>query len=115
MIQGAVKLHQQYSDKLPKPKCLEEALSEYKQELDVLVAFLNDRTITFPGMSVEEPRLYQEYKEWARQNNEFCYSESRFKTELPKKGYKIEKDQNRGLLVYGLKLAGDKKGLIFGD
>ena len=115
MIQGAVKLHQQYQDKLPKPKCLEEALSDYKKELDVVVAFLNDRTINFPGMTIEAPRLYQAYKDWARQNGEYCYSESRFKTELPKKGYKLEKDQNRGWLYYGLKLAEDKKGIIFGE
>ena len=115
MIKGAVKLHQQYNDKLPKPKCLEEALSDYKKELDVVVAFLNDRTINFPGMTIEAPRLYQAYKDWARQNGEYCYSESRFKAELPKKGYKLEKDQNRGWLYYGLKLAEDKKGIIFGE
>lgn len=115
MIKGAVKLHQQYKDKLPKPKCLEEALSDYKKELDVVVAFLNDRTINFPGMSIEAPRLYQAYKDWAKQNNEYCYNESRFKVEMTRKGYKLEKDLNRGWLYYGLKLAEDKKGIIFGE
>ncbi|MCR4661668.1 MAG: DUF5906 domain-containing protein [Clostridia bacterium] len=115
MIKGAVKLHQQYQDKLPKPKCLEEALSEYKQSLDVISAFILDRCIPFPGMQIEEPRLYQEYKEWTKQNNEYCFSESRFKTELPKKGYKIEKDANLGWVVRGLKMSGDRRGLIFGD
>ena len=115
MIKGAVKLHQQYNDKLPKPKCLEEALSDYKKELDVVVAFLNDRTINFPGMTVEAPRLYQAYKDWARQNGEYCYSESRFKNEMPKKGYKLEKDPNKGWVYHGLKLAEDKKGIIFGE
>lgn len=115
MIKGAVKLHQQYKDKLPKPKCLEEALSDYKKELDVVIAFLNDRCLPFPGMFVEAPRLYQVYKDWARQNGEYCYSESRFKNEMPKKGYKLEKDPNKGWVYVGLKLAEDKRGIIFGE
>lgn len=115
MIKGAVKLHQQYNDKLPKPKCLEEALSDYKKSLDVIVAFLNDRCLPHPEMTVEAPRLYQAYKDWAKQNGEYCYSESRFKNELPKKGYKLIKDPNRGWLYCGLKMADDKRGLVFGD
>ena len=115
MIKGAVKLHQQYQDKLPKPKCLEEALSDYKKSLDGVGQFLADRCIPFPGMQIEAARLYQVYKDWAKQNNEYCYSESRFKLELPKKGYKLEKDQNKGLVYIGLKIAGDKTGIVFGD
>ena len=115
MIKGAVRLHNEFNDKLPKPKCLEEALSDYKKELDVVIAFLNDRAINFPGMSIEAPRLYQAYKDWAKQNGEYCYSESRFKNEMPKKGYKLEKDSNKGWVYIGLKLAEDKKGIVFGD
>lgn len=115
MIKGAVKLHNQYKDKLPKPKCLEEALSDYKKELDVLVAFLNDRCIAFPEMRIEAPVLYQAYKEWAKQNGEYCYAESKFKLEMPKKGYRLVKDMNKGWMYQGLKLATNRTGLIFGD
>lgn len=115
IIQGAVKLHNEKQDKLPKPKCLEEALADYKKELDVLSTFLSDRCIVFPGMKVEAAKLYQEYKEWARNNSEYLFSESRFKQELPKKGYKLEKDLNKGWVYVGLKLASDEKGLVFGE
>ena len=116
MIKGAVRLHNEFQDKLPKPKCLEEALSDYKKELDVVVAFCNDMCITHSEMSVEAPRLYQEYKEWTKRNNEYCYSESRFKVEMPKKGYRLEKDPNRGWLYKGIALASDKKkGILFGE
>lgn len=114
MIQGAVKLYQQYEDKIPKPKCLEEALSDYKKELDVIVAFLNDRCIPFPEMQIDAATLYQEYKEWAKNNNEYLFSETRFKQEMPKKGYKLMKDMNRGWVYVGLKLAKDVHGIIFG-
>ena len=115
MIKGAVRLHSQYQDKLPKPKCLEEALSEYKKTLDGIGMFLADRCIPFPGMQIEAARLYQVYKDWAKQNGEYCYSESRFKVELPKKGYKLEKDANLGNVYVGLKIAGDRQGLVFGE
>lgn len=115
IIQGAVKLHKEYKDKLPKPKCLEEALADYKKELDVLSTFLSDMCIVFPGMKIEAPKLYQTYKEWARNNSEYLFSESRFKQEIPKKGFKLERDKNRGWLYVGLKLASDEKGLVFGD
>lgn len=114
MIKGAVKLRNEYDDKLPKPKCLEEALSDYKKELDVIVAFLNDRCIAFPDMTIDASRLYQEYKEWAKNNTEYLFSESRFKQEMPKKGYKLQKDLNKGWVYVGLKLAKDEQGIIFG-
>ena len=115
MIRGSVKLHNVYKDKLPKPKCLEDALSDYKKELDVIEAFLSARCIPFPEMEIEASRLYQVYKEWAKDNGEYCFSESRFKLEMPKKGYKLRKDINKGWLYCGLKLATDKRGIIFGE
>lgn len=115
MIQGAVKLYKTYENKLPKPKCLEEALSDYKKELDVIVAFLNDRCIPFPDMQIDAAMLYQKYKEWAKNNSEYLFSESRFKQEMPKKGYKLVKDINKGWVYIGLKLAENEKGLIFGE
>lgn len=115
IIKGSVKLYNKYQNKLPKPKCLEEALSDYKKELDVIVAFLNDRCLPFPDMEIEAATLYQTYKDWAKNNGEYCYSESRFKQEMPKKGYKLRKDVNKGWVYCGLKLATDKRGIIFGD
>lgn len=114
MIQGAVRLYKEFQDKLPKPKCLEEALSDYKKELDVIVAFLNDRCIPFPDMQVDAATLYQEYKDWAKNNSEYLFSESRFKQEMPKKGYKLVKDLNKGWVYVGIKLAKDERGIIFG-
>lgn len=114
MIQGAVRLHNEFQDKLPKPKCLEEALSDYKKELDVIVAFLNDRCIALPDTRVDAALLYQEYKEWAKNNSEYLFSESRFKQEMPKKGYQLVRDANGKWTYYGIMLAKDNKGIVFG-
>lgn len=114
IIKGSVRLYQEFQCKLPKPKCLEEALSDYKKELDVIVAFLNDRCIPFPDMQVEAATLYQEYAKWAKLNNEYLFSESRFKIEVPKKGYELKKDLNKGWVYKGLKMASDERGVVFG-
>lgn len=114
MIQGAVRLYTEFQDKLPKPKCLEEALSDYKRELDVIVAFLNDRCLPVVDAQVDAAFLYQEYKEWAKNNSEYLFSESRFKQEMPKKGYKLVKDANGKWVYSGIMLARDNKGIVFG-
>ena len=90
-------------------------LDDKRKELDVIRAFISDRCIEFPGMEIEAPKLYQVYKEWAKQNGEFCYSESRFKIEMPKKGYQLKKTANRGNVYCGLKLFDDKRGITFGE
>lgn len=115
MIQGAVKLHNEYDDKVPLPTCLEEALTDYKKELDVIVAFLNDMTIPFPEMEVKTQVLYREYKNWCKENGEYQYNERRFKLEMPKKGYPVKRTKNSGEVYVGLKLVTDEEGLIFGE
>jgi len=115
MIKGAVKLHNDYKDNIPTPKCLDEALIDYKKELDVIVAFLNDMTVAHPDMEINTQILYREYKNWCKENGEFQYNERRFKAEMPKKGYPVRKDRNEGEVYVGLKLATDNKGFIFGE
>ena len=115
MIQGAVKLHKEYNDNLPTPACLDSALADYKKELDVIVAFLDDMTIPFPEMEVNTQELYREYKLWCKENGEYQYNERKFKQELPKKGYPVRKDRNKGEVYVGLKLVTSEKGLIFGE
>ena len=115
MIQGAVKLHKEYEDKLPSPKCLDEALADYKKELDVVVAFLDDITLPFEGMEINTQVLYREYKKWCIENGEYQHNERKFEQEIIKNGYPVMKDRNQGKVYVGLKLATDEKGFIFGD
>lgn len=117
IIQGAVKLHNEYKDNLPMPACLSAALSDYKKELDVVTAFLDDMTTPFPELDVNCQNLYKAYKDWCKENGEYQYNERKFKAEVVKKGYVTRKDLNRGEVYCGLKLISDEnsKGLIFGE
>lgn len=114
MIQGAVKVYNA-NFQVAKPKCLEEALTEYKTELDVIQVFLTDRCVIFPGKTISTQELFEKYKGWAKQNEEFMYSESRFRAEMVKRGFRLIKDLNNGLQYEGLKLIEDKRGVVFGD
>lgn len=115
MIQGAVKLHTQFQDKLSKPKCLEIALADYKKELDVICAFLSDRCLDSSDREIEASKLYRIYKDWAHDGNEYCHSERKFKELLPKKGYELKKHPNKGWVFSGIVLAENHKGFIFGE
>ena len=115
MIQGAVKLHNDYEDKLPSPKCLDEALADYKKELDVVVAFLDDMTLPFEEMEINTQTLYREYKTWCKENGEYQHNERKFEQEVIKNGYPVKKDKNQGKVYVGLKLSTSEKGFIFGE
>ena len=115
MIRGATKLHNEYKDNLPTPACLDDALADYKKELDVIVAFLDDMTLPFEGMEINTQTLYREYKNWCKENGEFQYNERKFRQEVPKKGYAVKKDRNQGEVYVGLKLVTSEQGFIFGD
>lgn len=115
MIQGSVKLHKDYADNLPSPRCLDIALADYKKELDVIMAFLDDMTLPFPDMTINTQTLYREYKNWCKENGEFQYNERKFRQEVPKKGYAVKKDRNEGEVYVGLKLVTSNKGFVFGE
>ena len=112
IIQGNVKLIQKYNGILPKPKCVEEALADYKNEMDVINAFINTECVIFPGYKTRASILYQDYKRWALSNTEYCMSETKFGNELKKKGYEKKRD-NKGFYYLGLKLNTDSRGQIF--
>lgn len=116
MIKGCVKLHNEYHDVIPKVKCLEEALSDYKKELDVVAAFLNDRCIAVKEAETTASVLFEEYKKWAKQNEEFLKSERKFREDVKKAGYELKKDMNKGWIYIGIRLATDTtQGFKFGE
>ena len=116
IIQGSVKLHNEYHDIIPSVRCLEEALDDYKKELDVVAAFLNDRCISSAEAETTASVLFEEYKKWAKQNEEFLKSERKFREDVKKNGYELKKDINRGWIYVGVRLATDTtQGYRFGE
>lgn len=113
LIQGCLKLNKEHNGVIPKPKCLEEALSDYKNNMDVVNLYIASNCQNFPGYKTGATRLFQDYKMWARNNNEYDMSESKFKADMISHGFTIKKDATEGWVYVGIKLNSDKKGHDF--
>lgn len=75
---------------LKMPKAVEDAVSEYKSEMDVISAFVEDELMPTDG-EVRSSELYHRYSEWASENNQYKMSSTKFGTEFGKKFEKIRK------------------------
>lgn len=113
IIQGCIKLYKDYKGIVPKPKCLEEALSDYKNNMDTVNLYIASNCQNFPGYKTSANALFQNYKKWALDNNEYLMSESNFKADIIKHNFPLKRDANEGWVYIGIKLNSDKKGHDF--
>lgn len=91
------------------PKSVEQMTKEYKAEMDVVNSYLDDRTQQIEGSRAKASLVYQDYSSWARRNNEYEMSNTKFGKELCKRFTKIRlKD---GIYYEGLSL--NEKGYIY--
>lgn len=82
-------------------------LQEYKTQMDVLTQFIMKECVLSEHSSVECKALYNAYKEWAKDNTEYILKESKFSSDLKKKGITIDKNPMTGKSYYlGVRLAG---------
>lgn len=88
---------------IKKPKCLEDEIKEYQEQMDVVAQFLNSECLFNPTSNCMCRDAYKAYKMWCIDNNAFCMSEMKFSKELEKKGYKVkvvnQKKQYEGFCI----------------
>lgn len=75
---------------LKMPHAVYESVREYRREMDVISAFIEDKCTVGSGLSVQSSRLYAAYSEWAEQNNEYRMSATKFGVEVSKKYEKVK-------------------------
>jgi P4 family phage/plasmid primase-like protien len=74
---------------LPEPPCVVAATQEYRQEMDTLGLFLQERTIPKEGHRLPKTALYQQYVQWAGENNlEHPLNKIIFGRQLAERGFK---------------------------
>lgn len=73
---------------LKMPLAVLNSVREYRREMDVISAFIEDKCI-LEG-SVQASTLYAAYSSWAASNNEYCMSNTKFSTELAKRFEKVK-------------------------
>lgn len=72
---------------MQEPKCVQEAVKEYKQEMDLLAGFLEQCVeIDYECKDkIASSDLFRIYSRWAKENNEFEMSSKKFFREVGKK------------------------------
>lgn len=75
---------------LERPKSVEEASNEYRSEMDVIVSFIEDCCVVDNDKKINSTTLYDAYREWAKNNGQYCMSSTKFGREL---GHKFKKNR----------------------
>ncbi len=71
------------------PKEVKAAITEYRNEMDVLGDFVEDRCITGESIQVKVKDIYNEYEGWAEANGEKPLSKKIFGIKLDEKGFDV--------------------------
>lgn len=81
---------------LKMPKAVMDSVREYKREMDVISAFIEDRC-ELSG-ATQSSVLYACYAQWAQDNNEYCMSATKFGVEVAKRYEKVK--TSKGQIFY---------------
>ena len=74
---------------LGEPDEVRTATQEYRAEMDVLGAFLEDRCIIQPRAEAPATVLYNTYKAWCEEGGEAHETQRRFGARLRKRGFEV--------------------------
>lgn len=72
---------------LAEPKLVQEAVSEYRDEMDTLGGFLLECCQTGPDLSIGASDLYRAYAAWCDRTNEFKLTQTNFGRRLGERGF----------------------------
>lgn len=89
---------------LKMPRAVLDSVREYRREMDVISAFIEDRCE--PSGSVQSSTLYAAYSQWAEENNEYRMSATKFSIEMAKRYEKV--NTRTGKYYNGLSLNKDE-------
>ena len=83
-VEGCVKWQK---EGIEEPACVQDAVKEYKQEMDLLAGFLEECVIIDYDSKerIASADLFKAYSRWAKENNEYEMSSKKFFREIGKK------------------------------
>ena len=91
------------------------ASAKYRQEMDLLGDFVEDRCEVNSLLSAENAPLYASYVEWAKDNGLRPRSHKWFSQELQRKGMKQANDRSTGRRWTGISLTVKARQTGFGE
>ncbi len=69
------------------PQCVQDAVADYRAEMDTLGGFIEDTCVTGPAYTVRASELYAGYSKWCDDTGEFKITQRRFGMQLTERGY----------------------------
>lgn len=95
VVKGCLKWQQ---EGLPATSEIEKETSMYKQEMDIVLKFINDCIIESPNKREKASDVFKEYKTWAKSSNEWDgMTQAKFGIEMSKR---FEKKNVNGYVYY---------------
>ncbi|UOQ47212.1 phage/plasmid primase, P4 family [Gracilibacillus caseinilyticus] len=92
---------------LGEPEEVKNATDEYKEEMDLLATFLDERCVINPEVKVQATILHKEYLEWAESVGEYPMKKRAFNNRLVMKGFPKRKSTGNKLYFFGIGLSSD--------
>ena len=92
------------------PETVVKATSEYKSESDTLAAFISEKCVENSVARVHTTRLFQSFKDWAKENNESeqIRSSRAMIGLLRDRGYEVSAGSQNKHYVHGLGLEAEE-------
>ena len=92
------------------PAAVKKATSEYKSESDTLAAFISEKCVENSVARVHTTRLFQSFKDWAKENNESeqIRSSRAMIGLLRDRGYEVSAGSQNKHYVHGLGLEAEE-------
>jgi len=91
------------------PEAITEAVREYRDEMDVVGQFIEDRVTIRDNAQVTAKALYGAYRAWADMNGETAATQMRFGLAMMERGY--TKKKTKSCIVYlGIELPSCDEG-----
>jgi len=87
---------------MPLPKAVQDATSEYKNEMDIVGAWIAENCVVSPCYYVSAADAYKSFKTWCEENYNISFSKSRFGRMIRERG--IEVGMKNGRIYKGLAL-----------
>lgn len=103
MLEGSLMWQRQG---LKQPKRIQEAGYEYRKDMDITDAFLDDMCEVGEGYEIAASEFYQAYSNWAKTNNEYDVGNVEFGKRMKKK---FEHKTSNGVKYIGVKLKVDSR------
>lgn len=85
-----------------------EATEDYRSEMDILGAWIEERCETEADQCEGSSSLYQSYKDWMDRQGQRAWSQRRFSNSLALRGFRREKGR-MGTRFYGIALTGTQE------